>query len=428
MGFCLFNSVAVGAAHALRGARAVAGRDRRLRRAPRQRHRGDLHRRSARADGVDVPASALSVLRARQPGAATWSTSRCAPGSGGAEFRAAVTGRWLPALEKFRPQMILISAGFDAHREDPLAGLKFVEADYAWVTRELMAVARRHAQGRIVSSLEGGYATVGAGTQRRRARARAHRRMKRRQFPMKRRQFLSTCALLPGAAALAAARRVGGRDAEALSARAARGHPRRADPPGGARRRHELRVPVSVRGDAVLPAPAVERRWRAAASCGARTAARTRGRAASARRATSSRSRRSARTSSRTRRATSRSSAIRRSRRRRRPATSSTAARTTASTIRRPARAWSPGRRRSRSRRSCSSTTRRATGSAALGTVGPEQFDAFFAKYDMKLSLEYGCEGAPRRRGHHGRARARRTIAARRSHAGRCVRGRAERP
>ncbi len=71
-----------------------------------------------------------------------------AAGSGGDEFRAAVRERWLPALDAHRPQLILISAGFDAHREDPLAGLQFVEADYAWVTRELVAVAERHAQGR----------------------------------------------------------------------------------------------------------------------------------------------------------------------------------------------------------------------------------------------------------------------------------------
>jgi acetoin utilization deacetylase AcuC-like enzyme len=86
-----------------------------------------------------------------------------AAGSGGEEFRAAVTERWLPALEAHKPQLILISAGFDAHREDPLAGLKFVESDYAWVTRELLAVAERHAHGRIVSLLEGGYALSALG-------------------------------------------------------------------------------------------------------------------------------------------------------------------------------------------------------------------------------------------------------------------------
>ena len=78
-------------------------------------------------------------------------------GSGSDAFRAAVTDKWLPALEAHAPELIIISAGFDAHREDPLAGLRFTEADYAWVTRTLVEVANRHAKGRIVSSLEGGY-------------------------------------------------------------------------------------------------------------------------------------------------------------------------------------------------------------------------------------------------------------------------------
>ena len=74
-----------------------------------------------------------------------------------------MTDHWLPALEAHRPQIIYVSAGFDAHREDPLAGLKLIEADYAWVTRELMAVANRHGGGRIVSTLEGGYALSALG-------------------------------------------------------------------------------------------------------------------------------------------------------------------------------------------------------------------------------------------------------------------------
>jgi len=64
---------------------------------------------------------------------------------------------WLPRLNAFAPQMLFISAGFDAHREDPLGQLDLVEADYAWITRRLCAVADRHARGRIVSCLEGGY-------------------------------------------------------------------------------------------------------------------------------------------------------------------------------------------------------------------------------------------------------------------------------
>ena len=86
-----------------------------------------------------------------------------APGSGSAEFRAAVSDHWLPALDAHQPELIFVSAGFDAHREDPLANLKLVDADYAWVTRELAQVAAKYAQGRIVSSLEGGYALSALG-------------------------------------------------------------------------------------------------------------------------------------------------------------------------------------------------------------------------------------------------------------------------
>jgi acetoin utilization deacetylase AcuC-like enzyme len=80
-----------------------------------------------------------------------------AAGSGAAAARKLVDDEWLPALEEFKPELILISAGFDAHREDLLGGLAMVESDYAWMTRELMAVAARHSQQRIVSMLEGGY-------------------------------------------------------------------------------------------------------------------------------------------------------------------------------------------------------------------------------------------------------------------------------
>ena len=80
-----------------------------------------------------------------------------AEGSGGAAAKQAVEAKWMPALESFKPEMIFISAGFDAHREDLLGGMALVEADYAWITRELMALAARHSQQRIVSMLEGGY-------------------------------------------------------------------------------------------------------------------------------------------------------------------------------------------------------------------------------------------------------------------------------
>jgi len=64
---------------------------------------------------------------------------------------------WMPRLEAFRPEMIFISAGFDAHREDDMGQMGLVEQDYAWITHRIMDVARRHARGRIVSCLEGGY-------------------------------------------------------------------------------------------------------------------------------------------------------------------------------------------------------------------------------------------------------------------------------
>jgi acetoin utilization deacetylase AcuC-like enzyme len=84
-------------------------------------------------------------------------------GSGSQAFRAAVESRWLPALEDFAPQLVLFSAGFDAHVEDDMAMLRLVDQDYAWVTQQVKGVADRHAGGRIVSVLEGGYALSALG-------------------------------------------------------------------------------------------------------------------------------------------------------------------------------------------------------------------------------------------------------------------------
>jgi acetoin utilization deacetylase AcuC-like enzyme len=80
-----------------------------------------------------------------------------AAGTGGEKVRSVVDEIWLPRLEQFSPQLILISAGFDAHREDDLGQMSLVEADYAYITTRVMEVASRHCQGRLVSSLEGGY-------------------------------------------------------------------------------------------------------------------------------------------------------------------------------------------------------------------------------------------------------------------------------
>ena len=162
MGFCLFNNIAVGAAHAIfaHGLERVAIVD------------FDVHHGNGTEDIFAGDARVLMVSTFQHPlypysgmenPAANMVNEPLAAGSGSTEFRDAVRLRWLPALERHRPQIIYVSAGFDAHREDPLAGLKLVEADYAWVTRELVAVAATHAKGRIVSSLEGGYALSALG-------------------------------------------------------------------------------------------------------------------------------------------------------------------------------------------------------------------------------------------------------------------------
>ena len=72
-------------------------------------------------------------------------------------IRKMIEKEWLPRLEQFQPEMIFISAGFDAHREDDLGQLGLVEADYTWMTQQIKAIANKYAKGRIVSSLEGGY-------------------------------------------------------------------------------------------------------------------------------------------------------------------------------------------------------------------------------------------------------------------------------
>jgi len=83
--------------------------------------------------------------------------------TGGAELRAAVEAQWLPRIEAFRPQLVMISAGFDGHAEDDMSHFNLREQDYAWITRQLHDLAVRHAQGRVVSCLEGGYSLSALG-------------------------------------------------------------------------------------------------------------------------------------------------------------------------------------------------------------------------------------------------------------------------
>ena len=162
MGFCLFNNVAVGAAHALmaHGLSRVAIVD------------FDVHHGNGTEEIFTGDHRVLMVSTFQHPlypycGLDNHDPKMVniplSPGSGGDEFRAAVRDHWLPALDEHRPELIFVSAGFDAHREDPLANLKLVEADYAWVTREIARVAAKHGQGRIVSSLEGGYSLSALG-------------------------------------------------------------------------------------------------------------------------------------------------------------------------------------------------------------------------------------------------------------------------
>ena len=159
MGFCLFNSVAVGAAHAqaVYGVERIAIVD------------FDVHH----GNGTEAMTSsrpqwlyASTHQWPLYPG--TGSARDHGPyrnivnaplqqGAGGAEFRDAFRDIILPALDAFRPELLIISAGFDAHRRDPLAGLELETEDYGWVTEQLAEIAKRHSKGRIVSSLEGGY-------------------------------------------------------------------------------------------------------------------------------------------------------------------------------------------------------------------------------------------------------------------------------
>ena len=156
MGFCFFNNIAVAAAEALsRGLSRVAILDFDV-------HYGngtaDIFRNEPRVLMCSTYQHPLYPYSGGVPKGENMVNLPIPPYTRGMEIRDMIEAMWMPRLEAFKPQMIVISAGFDAHREDDLGQLGLVEADYEWITRRVKDIADRHAGGRIVSCLEGGYA------------------------------------------------------------------------------------------------------------------------------------------------------------------------------------------------------------------------------------------------------------------------------
>jgi acetoin utilization deacetylase AcuC-like enzyme len=158
MGFCIFNNIAIGALHArvAHGLARVAVIDFDV-------HHGNGTQHLFERDPSLFYASTHQwplypgTGAAEERGVGNVVNAPLPSHSGSVEFRAAFERKILPALDRFAPELVLISAGFDAHQDDPLASLMLTEDDYAWVTAALAEVARTHAKGRIVSALEGGY-------------------------------------------------------------------------------------------------------------------------------------------------------------------------------------------------------------------------------------------------------------------------------
>ncbi|MGE0765912.1 MAG: histone deacetylase family protein [Hyphomicrobiaceae bacterium] len=158
MGFCFFNSIAVAALYARQahGAERIAVVD------------FDVHHGNGTQDIFWSDKNLFFASTHQMPlypgtgalsetGVGNIWNAPLRPGDDGEPFREAIQSRILPALRNFAPDLVLVSAGFDAHRDDPLANLELVEADYAWATQQLVEEADRHAGGRLVSMLEGGY-------------------------------------------------------------------------------------------------------------------------------------------------------------------------------------------------------------------------------------------------------------------------------
>jgi acetoin utilization deacetylase AcuC-like enzyme len=158
MGFCLFANAVIAAQHARaeHGAARVAIIDFDV-------HHGNGSQACVEQDPAILYASSHQFPcypgtgDARERGVGNIFNAPLPPGSDGSRFREAWSGTLLPAIDGFAPDLLIISAGFDAHARDPLAQLRVREPDFAWLTAELCAIAERHGKGRVVSMLEGGY-------------------------------------------------------------------------------------------------------------------------------------------------------------------------------------------------------------------------------------------------------------------------------
>ncbi|QIL21332.1 histone deacetylase family protein [Thermomonas sp. HDW16] len=158
MGFCLFDNIAIAALHALdaHGLERVAVVDFDVHHGNGSQAIFEHDRRVLFASSHQMPLYPGTGAR-NETGDGNIVNAPLPPDADGALFRAAWTSTLLPAVDAFKPQLLLISAGFDAHRRDPLAQLRLETDDFAWISRALAQLANRHSGGRIVSTLEGGY-------------------------------------------------------------------------------------------------------------------------------------------------------------------------------------------------------------------------------------------------------------------------------
>jgi acetoin utilization deacetylase AcuC-like enzyme len=158
MGFCLFNNVAIAAQHARHkhGIERIAIVDFDV-------HHGNGTQEAFARDGGVLYASTHQYPwypgsgSADQTGVGNLVNVPLPDGTDSSAFRDAVASKIIPAVDRFKPELLLVSAGFDAHRDDPLASLRLDESDFAWITRELATLANKHARAGLVSALEGGY-------------------------------------------------------------------------------------------------------------------------------------------------------------------------------------------------------------------------------------------------------------------------------